>query len=151
MIFNLDSRRYLAEHPRWAVGCFERMRGMIGRDFIPGEFDAMVFPRCNAVHSMWMTIPIDVVFIDADFRVVELRVRYRPWQFPAVCRRAVTVIELPVGRIVESGTRPGHRINLNSNLDEDTLKKLCGSAYKAGCLPRSAEPLKSWKINGGVE
>ena len=29
----------------------------------------MIFPRCNAIHTMWMSIPIDVVFLDADAEV----------------------------------------------------------------------------------
>ena len=57
MIYDLDSKRYLARHPRWALGWFDRLRGMIGRRFAAGEFDAMVFPRCGAVHSWWMTVP----------------------------------------------------------------------------------------------
>ena len=63
MICNLTRRTYLAEHPRWALTPWERLRGMIGRRFVPGEFDAMVFERCSSIHSCWMGIPIDAVFL----------------------------------------------------------------------------------------
>lgn len=99
MIYDLDSKRYLARHPRWALGWFDRLRGMIGRRFAAGEFDAMVFPRCGAVHSWWMTVPIDLVFLDRESKVIRLKSDFRPWRLPAGCRGAVTVIELPAGAI----------------------------------------------------
>ena len=80
MIYDLDSKRYLARHPRWALGWFDRLRGMIGRRFAAGEFDAMVFPRCGAVHSWWMTVPIDLVFLDRESKVVRLKSDFRPWR-----------------------------------------------------------------------
>ena len=62
MIFNLDSLHYVARRPVWALAWRDRLRGMIGRRFEPEGIDAMIFPRCNAIHTMWMSIPIDVVF-----------------------------------------------------------------------------------------
>ena len=58
------------------------------------------------------------------------------------CRRAVTVIELPAGRIAESGTEVGHHLNLNSTLSPEMIEKLRKSAIlnagNASIVPRKA-------------
>ena len=124
MIYNINQRKYLARHPRWAEGWFERLRGMIGRRFVDGKLDAMVFERCGSVHSCWMSIPLDLIFLDADRNVVALRANLRPWRFCVNCRRAVTVVELPAGVIAATRTRVGDRLNLNSTLDGGAIEKL---------------------------
>ncbi|MGF0035390.1 DUF192 domain-containing protein [Victivallis vadensis] len=151
MIYDLDSKRYLARHPRWALGWFDRLRGMIGRRFAAGEFDAMVFPRCGAVHSWWMTVPIDLVFLDRESKVVRLKSDFRPWRLPAGCRGAVTVIELPAGAIERAACRVGHRINLNSTLDGEAIEKLQSETIlkNAGASPCSAEPGTGTGTNKG--
>ena len=100
MIFNLDTRIYLAEHPYWAIGWYDRVRGMIGRNFIPGRLDAMVFPRCAAVHFMGMGIPLDVAFLNREGVVLAVCPECRPWGRPVGCRGAAFTIELPAGRLV---------------------------------------------------
>ncbi len=151
MIYDLDSKRYLAHHPLWALDWFDRLRGMIGRRFTAGEFDAMVFPRCGAVHSWWMTMPIDLVFLDRESRVVRLRGNFRPWQLPAGCRRAVTVIELPAGTIERTACRIGHRINFNSTLNGEAIEKLQSETIlkNVGASPCSAEPETGTGTNEG--
>ena len=71
MIFNLDTQRYLARAPRTALRWGERTRGMIGRRFSP-EMDAMVFPHCGAIHTFFMRMRLDVVFLNRESRVVGL-------------------------------------------------------------------------------
>ena len=84
MIYNINQRKYLARHPRWAVGWFERLRGMIGRRFVDGELDAMVFERCGMVHSCWMSIGgwwrYDVIF-DRGAGPSAVGVRLLWWSF----------------------------------------------------------------------
>lgn len=129
MIFNLDSLRYVARRPMWALGWRDRLRGMIGRKFDPeAGIDAMIFPRCCAIHTMWMSMPIDVIFLDSGSKAVGLYPAVKPWRFSLVCRGAATVIELPVGAIAESGTELGHHLNLNSTLSPEMIEKLRRSA-----------------------
>ncbi len=123
MVFNLTRGEYLANHPRTALAFRDRLCGMIGRNFT-ADMDAMIFPRCNAVHTFFMRGRIDVVFLDGNGEVVALSRNLRPWQPCVGCRKAVTVIELPPGRIDASRTEVGDRINLNTNLTPETIAKL---------------------------
>ena len=123
MIFNLDRRTYLAKSPRTMISFGERLRGMIGRRFSP-ELDAAVFPNCNSIHTLFMGQPIDVVFLDAESRVVKLAVGLPPWRPMTCARRAVTVIELPPGAIEASASEVGDIVNLNMNLTPEAAKNI---------------------------
>ena len=111
IIRNLTHDIVLAEIGRKADTPTWRLRGMIGRRF--DAFDALVFERCNNIHTCFMSIALDVVFIDADDCVCGLRPNMVPWRF-AVCLRAGRVIELPAGALEGSGTAIGDKIGMMS-------------------------------------
>jgi len=72
-----------------------RLRGlMLTASLAPGT--GLLFPRTSSVHTHFMRYPIDVVFLDAEGRVVSIRRGLRPWRF-ASCRGASSVLELPAG------------------------------------------------------
>lgn len=132
MILNVDTRRYLARNPRVALRSWDRMRGMIGRDFSQTGFDAMVFHRCRAIHTLFMRCRIDVVFLDRAQTVRAVFRSVAPWRPLVRASGACTVIELPPGAIDESGTAVGHRINLNANLTPETVRVLRAGGELAG-------------------
>ena len=122
MIFNLDTQQSLAEHPVTALSFWMRARGMIGRLFTP-EMDAMIFPRCNAVHTFFMAMPLDLLFLDSERRVAKAVKSAPPWRFCFACPEAEITVELPAGTIGRTGTEKGQRINLDWNLSSDTIAK----------------------------
>ena len=72
MIVNQNRNTTIACKPFHAVRLWDRTRGMIGREF--GEaFDAMVFSACNAIHTFFMKIPLDVLFLNRENTVVAQR------------------------------------------------------------------------------
>ncbi len=88
--------------------CFtDRLKGLLGRDRLePGE--GMFFPRCNSVHMWFMRFPIDVVFVDHEWRVTSVHESVRPWRLlPVGDLRARHALELPVGSIRRAELRKG--------------------------------------------
>src|SRR5215471_3872779 len=84
---------------------FGRMRGLLGRDGLePGT--GMLIDSAPSVHMFFMRFPIDVVFVDRDWRVVGVRHGLRPWRV-AGARRAVAALELPAGAASEAGIEEG--------------------------------------------
>jgi len=73
-----------------------RLLGLMGRRSLPSGY-AVLFPGCDSVHTAWMRMPIDVVFLDADGGVLELRPSVPPWRI-ARCRGAAAVLECGAGR-----------------------------------------------------
>ena len=58
----------------------QRLRGLIGRKGLPpGE--GMLILRCNAIHTCFMSFPIDAYFLDGGNRVIKTVKMVRPWSF----------------------------------------------------------------------
>lgn len=71
----------------------ERARGLIGRPKPPAG-EGLLILRCNAIHTFFMSYPIDAVFLDRDDRVVKEVRGIRPWRmFVWGGWRAVKVVE----------------------------------------------------------
>ncbi|MBJ7348091.1 MAG: DUF192 domain-containing protein [Thermoleophilaceae bacterium] len=72
----------------------KRLRGLIGRP-PPAPGSALLIPHCSAVHGFFMRYSIDLVFVDANLRVMAVT-ELRPWRM-ASCRGALHVFELRQG------------------------------------------------------
>ena len=58
----------------------ERTRGLIGtKSLAHGE--GLLIEKCNAIHTLFMSFPIDAYFLDAEDRVVKTVRGIRPWRF----------------------------------------------------------------------
>jgi hypothetical protein len=87
-----------------------RRQGLLRRTGLePGE-GLWILP-CEAVHCFFMKFAIDVVFLDKEKRVVKLAPNLKPWRM-AGCFRGRSVVELPAGRIGESGTQIGDQFEI---------------------------------------
>lgn len=107
MIRNLTRGTVLAEAPRLAGSVSWRVRGMIGRQF--AGFDALVFERCWSIHTCFMGMAIDVVFVDRDGVVAGVFPQLRPWRTASVWG-ARSVLELPAGTLVQHPVAVGDRL-----------------------------------------
>jgi uncharacterized membrane protein (UPF0127 family) len=89
----------VANHP-WT-----RLRGLLGRSGLEvGE--GMLFPRTGSIHTMFMRFPIDVVFLDAELRVLSVRKGVPAWR--AVKERgAKATLELAAGEAARAGIVAG--------------------------------------------
>src|SRR3954451_11007052 len=79
-----------------------RRARLVGLAWLPAPREpvALWLPRCRSVHTFGMRFALDLVWLDARGRVVRVdrdvgrrRVRF--------CRRAASVVELPVGQLQE--------------------------------------------------
>lgn len=61
---------------------------------------------CNAVHTLGMRRPIDVVFVDKAMFVRRIVHSLRPWRLAACCN-ASCVLELRAGAALQYGLREG--------------------------------------------
>ena len=78
---------------------FERMRGLIGSKRPPAG-EGMLITNCKAIHTFFMSFPIDAVFLDRDGRVVKEVRGIAPWR-PFVWGgfRAASVLETASGSV----------------------------------------------------
>lgn len=106
----LDERgAVIAEEVEVARGFAARLIGLIGRRSLPSGF-ALVIPGCRQVHTFFMRFPIDVLFLDADNRVICLESDIKPYRATGYCRGAACAVELPAGTASEHGLGVGDSV-----------------------------------------
>ncbi len=82
-----------------------RRIGLLRHDSLPPGQGLWIVP-CEAIHTFGMKFPIDVIFLSKQRKVLKVRSNM-PRRRMSFCLRAKSVLELPVGVIEASGTRPG--------------------------------------------
>jgi hypothetical protein len=92
-----------------------RRKGWLGRTSPPRGEAIWILP-CEAIHCFFMHFPIDVVFLDRELRVVQVRRSVKPWHI-AVCWKAYSVMEFPEGVIDATDTAAGDKIVLHRTDD----------------------------------
>ena len=119
-LYNISRKTVIASAPLRARTLWARTRGMIGRKFL--TFDALIFERCSAIHTVFMTQRIDVLFIGRENRILKTVESLAPWIPWCACRGGLTVIELPAGTIARSRTAPGDYIDLDAECVEEIAR-----------------------------
>lgn len=92
-----------------AESFWTKFRGLLGRASLPAD-EGMLFRPAGSIHMFFMRFPIDVVFCDADLRVVKVARDLQPWRL-AAARGAKVTIELAVG--AAAGLEPGDELQLD--------------------------------------
>lgn len=117
MIKNLTKDTIIAENELVARSLFDRGTGLLCKKFINGKMDAMIFERCNSLHTFFMKYKFDAFFVDKSKKVIKLYKDARPWRifnakngFFTEC----TAIECPSGTIEKTNTALGDIIEWNN-------------------------------------
>ncbi len=101
----------------------QRTVGLIGRTHV-GDDEGMLFERCASIHTFFMRMPIDVVFLDADRRVIRAVPNVAPWRPIVGCKAARAVLELAAGSIRRRGICLGDVLRLRTLARVDTIDNL---------------------------
>jgi uncharacterized membrane protein (UPF0127 family) len=112
-IFNQTRDRVLAEQGELARSFMARGRGLMGRVALPNGYALIIYPEWS-IHTFFMRVPIDVLFVDRADRVVGLREAMPPSRpFAGVSPlRGRYVIEMPAGVIAATATAVGDQLVL---------------------------------------
>ena len=86
----------------------ERRRGLLGRDDLTG---ALLIERCRCVHTIGMSFDVDVMFLDARWRVVDV-VTLPPGRIGRPRLRARSVVEAREGACERWGLAVGDALEV---------------------------------------
>ncbi len=109
---NLTRQVTLGTHVRVANTSRERGIGLL-KDAELSEGHGLWIVPCNSIHSFAMKFVFDAIFLDRGLRVVHLVREMKPWRVSKIKFGAKSVLELPCGLIVESGTEIGDLLAIN--------------------------------------
>ena len=72
---------------------------------MPG--DGLLIEPADSIHTFFMRMPIDLIFLDRNGRVMKRCPAVPPWRIRLAPRGARLVLELPAGFIARHAIEPG--------------------------------------------
>ena len=109
-LFNKSKNIHLLKDLKVATDFLLRLKGFIGCKQLASE-SGIWFPNCNWIHTFFMSIAIDVIYLDKNMKVYKLRKNLKPWKWTLPVFRARSVIEM------RSGFIENHRVEIGDILD----------------------------------
>lgn len=110
-IVNQTRGTVVATQVEMATSFWARGKGLIGRKSLPDGFGLVIRP-CGSIHMFFMSIPLDVLHVDKEGRVLKVLAGIKPWHLGPIVPRGKWVVELPRGAAGRSGTQAGDVIAL---------------------------------------
>jgi uncharacterized membrane protein (UPF0127 family) len=111
IVENVTRSQILADTAHEAADFFSRGRGLMFSPPLP-EGGGLVIEPCNSIHMFFMRFPLDVVFTDAEGRVVFTYKGIKPWRMGRIVKGAKRAIELPEGTVERTHTEVGDVVRL---------------------------------------
>ena len=86
-----------------------RLKGLIGRTRLKFDDGVWVVPS-QGIHTLGVLFPLDLMYLDADNRVLHLIEHFLPFRIAPLRAQAASVLELPTHTIYSSQTQIGDQL-----------------------------------------
>ena len=94
---------------RLADTFWSRLRGLLGAAPLqPGE--GLILAGEKSIHTLFMTFPIDVLYVDKNYRVIRADINMVPYRLGPLVFQSAYVLEMPVGTIAGTATQLGDQL-----------------------------------------
>ncbi len=113
MIYNYTKEKILAENYTICRNFWSKLRGqMFRKEIKPMLF---IFEKEHRIdlHSWFVKEPIDVIFLNAAWEVVEMIHEFMPRKTYKPKQKAMFILEMPAGTIAYSDTEVGDVVHIN--------------------------------------
>jgi uncharacterized membrane protein (UPF0127 family) len=115
---NLSRGTTIGSEVRVARSFMARGRGLMTVAELAPDTGLLIDP-CSSIHMFFMRIPLDVLYVDRENRVVRAQQAIKPWRIgPIYTRGAAYVIELPVGTIERTSSAVGDQLQIDTTGDQ---------------------------------
>lgn len=108
-VYNRTRECFLALRVAAADTPWTRIRGLIGRWRLRSDEGIWVVPS-NGVHTLGVLFPLDLIYLDENEVVLELREMFPRFRIGPLRMRAASVLELPRYSIYASQTQKGDQL-----------------------------------------
>lgn len=120
-IIEQHSGSVVAERARVASTFLKRLVGLLlSKSLEPGS--ALLLVNCSGVHTLFMKFPIDVLYLDAQCRVIQVYENVKPWRLLPVYKSCRLVLELPAGTLAGKCINPGATLLIESLADLPSIQ-----------------------------
>jgi uncharacterized protein len=109
-VINRTQGQTLIAQGRLAATFWARLKGLLGaKPLDPGQ--GLVLKDEKSIHTLFMTFPIAVVYVDRHQCVVRLDRAMPPYRLGPFVRQSAYILEMPVGTIDATGTKVGDELS----------------------------------------
>jgi hypothetical protein len=121
--------RIVAREVEVADTFWSRFRGLMFRRRFP-QGKAILFrfkkPGRHAVHMFFVRFPIDLLYLNRQFKIVEIREALKPWRFYRPKHLATNLVELPAGSVRKLGIKTGDQLEIRKLYNPPSLRTPAG-------------------------
>ena len=94
----LESGEVICERVKMANTMDERMIGLMMKKDLVG-YDGLLIVPCNSIHTFFMRMNIDVLFLDKKNKIVKIIYDMKPWRLTGIYFKAHQVLEMKAGTL----------------------------------------------------
>ena len=103
----VETGESIASNVTLAKSARQRLFGLMGRSGLDSGGGLLLQP-CNGIHTFGLRFPLDVLLLDREYRVLNIRRAVKPNRILLPQRGVVSTLELPAG--AAHGVRTGSRL-----------------------------------------
>jgi uncharacterized membrane protein (UPF0127 family) len=96
---NRENGEIICSNLKLADSIDERMLGLMFKEEMP-NCDGLLISPCNSIHTFFMKMSIDVVFLTKDYEVVKVFYNLKPWRMTSIYFKSRHVLEMKAGTLI---------------------------------------------------
>lgn len=105
-LINKSHQKTLAKVVKKATSFSQRAKGLIGKKSLQEDW-ALWIPFCKSVHTFFMSLPIDVIFVDKNFCVVSVFYNVPPYRILFGGFKSCSVFEMKAHSLNSNNIKKG--------------------------------------------
>ncbi len=109
-IYKQGCENSLFTQVRVPQGFYHNAKGLLGEAQLK-ENTGMLFKRCSSIHMFGMKIPLDIIFLASDGRIIKCVSGLQPWKVSG-CLGSSMTLELPKGSIEKTGLKQNMKLEI---------------------------------------
>ena len=86
-----------------------RLAGLMFQKKLPQGTGLLLVP-CNSVHMCFMRFAIDVIYLDKDYKIIEIVKNLKPWIGLSLYSPAWATLEMTAGEAERCGLKVGEKL-----------------------------------------
>lgn len=133
--FNVTRQSFINLGVTVADTFLARLRGLLGKMRLRSDEGLWMIPA-RGIHTFGLTFPIDVIYLDAQLRVVHLIENLGPLRIAPIRLQCQSILELPARSIYGSGTQLGDQLMICTPKEMEAVWASEGSAASPALLMR---------------
>ncbi len=110
-ILNQRTGEIIASRAWIASDFMSRSTGLLNRSSLESD-EALLIVPCNSIHMFFMKFPIDVIYLDKNYKIVRLVNDLAPWRLDSCHFKAYMTLETSAGKIAKSDIKLGDLLKI---------------------------------------